>query len=67
MEESSVRCGFGGSTSITRPEVAEHILARKLENVLRTDARTVVTDNPGCIMQLRGGLMRNAYPSGYCI
>ncbi|HYP40029.1 MAG TPA: LUD domain-containing protein [Chloroflexia bacterium] len=56
MEESSVCCGFGGSTSITRPEVAEQILARKLENVLRTGVRTVVTDNPGCIMHLRGGV-----------
>jgi Fe-S oxidoreductase len=56
MEESSVCCGFGGSTSVTRPEVAEHILARKLENVLRTGARTLVTDNPGCIMHLRGGI-----------
>jgi len=56
MEESSVCCGFGGSTSVTRPEVAEHILDRKLQNVLRTGARTLVTDNPGCIMHLRGGL-----------
>jgi Fe-S oxidoreductase len=24
--------------------------------VLRTGARTLVTDNPGCIMHLRGGL-----------
>jgi Fe-S oxidoreductase len=56
MEESSVCCGFGGSTSITRPEVAQQILARKLENVANTGARTLVTDNPGCIMHLRGGL-----------
>jgi Fe-S oxidoreductase len=40
MEESSVCCGFGGSTSVTRPEVAEHILERKLQNVLRTGARS---------------------------
>ena len=62
MEESSVCCGFGGSTSITRPEVAEHILARKLENVLKTGARTVVTDNPGCIMHLRGGIDSQKLP-----
>jgi Fe-S oxidoreductase len=62
MEESSVCCGFGGSTSVTRPEVAEHILERKLENVLRTGARTVVTDNPGCIMHLRGGLDAKKLP-----
>jgi L-lactate dehydrogenase complex protein LldF len=55
LEEGSVCCGFGGSTSVTRPEVAERILARKMENVLKTGARTLVTDNPGCIMHLRGG------------
>ncbi len=62
MEESSVCCGFGGSTSVTRPEVAEHILARKLENVQRTGARTLVTDNPGCIMHLRGGIDASNLP-----
>jgi Fe-S oxidoreductase len=62
MEESAVCCGFGGSTSVTRPEVAEHILARKLENVLKTGARTLVTDNPGCIMHLRGGIEAQKLP-----
>ena len=56
MEESAVCCGFGGSTSVTRPQVAEHILARKLENVRNTGARTQITDNPGCILHLRGGI-----------
>jgi Fe-S oxidoreductase len=62
MEESSVCCGFGGSTSLTRPEVSEHILARKLENVRKTGARTLVTDNPGCIMHLRGGIDAQKLP-----
>jgi Fe-S oxidoreductase len=62
MEESSVCCGFGGSTSVTRPEVAEHILARKLENVKKTGARVLVTDNPGCIMHLRGGIDAQKLP-----
>lgn len=62
LEESSVCCGFGGSTSITRPEVAEHILARKLENLRRTGARTLITDNPGCILHLRGGIDAQKLP-----
>jgi Fe-S oxidoreductase len=62
LEESTVCCGFGGSTSVTRPEVAEQILARKLENVQRTGARTLVTDNPGCIMHLRGGIDAKQMP-----
>jgi len=55
LPEGSVCCGFGGSTSISRPEVAAEILKRKLDNVTSTGARVLVTDNPGCIMHLRGG------------
>jgi Fe-S oxidoreductase len=56
LHESSFCCGFGGSFSLEFPEVARRILARKLANVAETAAEVVVTDNPGCIMQLRGGL-----------
>ena len=31
------------------------ILGRKLANVRETGARTLVTDNPGCVLHLRGG------------
>jgi L-lactate dehydrogenase complex protein LldF len=56
LHESSFCCGFGGSFSLEFPEVSRRILARKLANVAETGAEVVVTDNPGCIMQLRGGL-----------
>ncbi len=56
LPEANVCCGFGGSTSFDKPEIAEHILARKLENVDQSGAATLLTDNPGCIMHLRGGI-----------
>jgi L-lactate dehydrogenase complex protein LldF len=56
LPEESVCCGFGGSVSFKRPEVARHILERKLENVDATGCEVLVTDNPGCIMHLRGGV-----------
>jgi Fe-S oxidoreductase len=49
-------CGFGGSFSVDYPEVSARVLRRKLDNIEATGAKTVVTDNPGCIMHLRGGL-----------
>jgi Fe-S oxidoreductase len=55
LPEAGVCCGFGGSVSFERPDMAKHILQRKLENVDSTGARVLVTDNPGCIMHLRGG------------
>ncbi len=54
LPEAEVCCGFGGSTSIEHPEVARHIVARKLENVGASGARVLATDNPGCLLHLRG-------------
>lgn len=55
LAEAEVCCGFGGVTSMRAPEVAAGILGRKLENVRATGATVLVTDNPGCVIHLRGG------------
>jgi iron-sulfur cluster protein len=54
MKESSICCGFGGTFSFEHPRVAERIARRKLRHALETGAPVVVTDNPGCILHLRG-------------
>ena len=54
LAEREVCCGFGGSTSIDHPELARRIAQRKLENVRATGAAILVTDNPGCLLHLRG-------------
>jgi Fe-S oxidoreductase len=54
LPEGEVCCGFGGSTSLDYPELARAIVARKLDNVARTGAAVLVTDNPGCLLHLRG-------------
>lgn len=54
MNEASACCGFGGSVSFEHPRVAERIVQRKLTHIDQTATRIVVTDNPGCIMHLRG-------------
>ncbi|MFL5624016.1 MAG: LUD domain-containing protein [Ktedonobacteraceae bacterium] len=56
MPQSDVCCGFGGSTSIEHPEVAERLLNNKLRNAESTGASLLVADNPGCLMHLRGGV-----------
>ena len=56
MKESDACCGMGGSYSLKFPEISRPILARKLENVRATGARTVAMDCPGCVMQIAGGL-----------
>ena len=54
MNESSACCGFGGSFSFDHPKVAERVVRRKLKHIDETGAGVVVTDNPGCILHLRG-------------
>ena len=54
MADASTCCGFGGSFSFEQPRVAERIGRRKVKNIDDTGAPIVVTDNPGCIMHLRG-------------
>ncbi len=56
LPDANVCCGFGGSVSVHRPEMCDHILARKLASVEATGASLLITDNPGCIMHLRGGI-----------
>lgn len=62
LPEANVCCGFGGSVSFRRPELCSHILDRKLRNVDETGARLLITDNPGCIMHLRGGMDASGRP-----
>ncbi len=62
MEEANSCCGFGGSFSIDHPRVSRQIVERKLTNVDATGAPIVVTDNPGCILHLRGSADASGRP-----
>ncbi len=56
LPEAEVCCGFGGSTSVRNPELAAGVLDRKLGCLDQTAAPILITDNPGCILHLRGGV-----------
>ena len=62
LPEADVCCGFGGSTSLQHPAVAQEIVARKLANVAGTGATTLITDNPGCLLHLRGAADAQGLP-----
>ena len=53
--EEEVCCGFGGSFSAHFPAVSREILTQKLADVEASGADFLVTECPGCVMQLRGG------------
>jgi len=57
-QESEVCCGFGGTFSAKFPELSAALLNKKLDNVEKTGAELLLTDCPGCVMQLKGGLKK---------
>jgi glycolate oxidase iron-sulfur subunit len=63
LPESDVCCGSAGTYNLTEPEMAERLQERKVRNMLATGASTLVTTNPGCILQIQAGLEK-AKPGG---
>jgi iron-sulfur cluster protein len=64
-DQEQVCCGFGGTYSAKFPGISEQILKHKLTDAGRTGAEVLVTECPGCIMQLRGGAEVNK--SGFAV
>ncbi|MFO7930412.1 MAG: LUD domain-containing protein [Desulfosalsimonas sp.] len=54
-EEEETCCGLGGTYSLKFPEISAEILNRKLDIIESRGAEFLLTDCPGCILQLRGG------------
>ena len=57
-DEEETCCGFGGSFSADFPSISKEILTRKLDDVEKSGADLLVTECPGCVMQLRGGALK---------
>lgn len=49
-------CGSAGIYNLGHPTLSEKILYRKIEQIKMTGADTIVTTNPGCILQLQAGI-----------
>lgn len=55
--EGDYCCGFAGSYALKLPELSASILERKIARVLASEAKMLVTDCPGCILQFRQGFI----------
>lgn len=62
LDEQDLCCGSAGVYNLTHRETADALLARKVEAIRSSGAATIVTANPGCLLQLRAGLMRAGLP-----
>jgi glycolate oxidase iron-sulfur subunit len=58
LADSEACCGSAGIYSLLRPEASRAVFARKLAELERCGARTLVTANPGCQIQWESGLAR---------
>lgn len=57
LADSDQCCGSAGIFSLVRPDVAARVLAPKLARIAESGAQVVATGNPGCLMQIGGGLL----------
>jgi L-lactate dehydrogenase complex protein LldE len=62
LPEAEDCCGFGGIFSVTHPELSAEFLKRKINNLEKTQAPTLVVADTGCIMHIAGGLHRVKKP-----
>ncbi|HEV3137597.1 MAG TPA: heterodisulfide reductase-related iron-sulfur binding cluster, partial [Pirellulales bacterium] len=52
LAEADLCCGAAGTYNLTEPEMSARLSSRKLNNILTTGARVVVTANAGCLLQI---------------
>jgi glycolate oxidase iron-sulfur subunit len=53
---SEICCGSAGVYNITQTKTSLDLLAQKMGHAAGTRAKTIVTANPGCLLQLRAGV-----------
>jgi glycolate oxidase iron-sulfur subunit len=58
MERADSCCGSAGIYNIVESEMSMQILDHKMEAVAATNAHTIVTANPGCLLQMKLGIER---------
>jgi glycolate oxidase iron-sulfur subunit len=59
LNESEMCCGSAGIYNLVEPEVSDIVLDRKLANIAVSAPELVATGNPGCMMQIGAGLLRD--------
>jgi len=58
MEGANTCCGSAGIYNVVETEMSMKILDHKMEHTKATHATTIVTANPGCLLQMKLGIER---------
>ncbi|WP_173915476.1 (Fe-S)-binding protein [Halobacillus sp. Marseille-Q1614] len=56
MEDAGRCCGSAGIYNLVETEMSMQILDYKMEKTIETKAKTIVTANPGCLLQMKLGI-----------
>ncbi len=56
MADEDLCCGSAGHYNVMHPDLAERLVARKVEAIRASGADVVATANSGCALQLEAGL-----------
>ncbi|MGB2877417.1 MAG: (Fe-S)-binding protein, partial [Dehalococcoidales bacterium] len=62
MGEADMCCGAAGSYAFKNYDLSQKVLERKMDNVAKTGADTLVSSCPACIMQLSCGVGQQKLP-----
>ncbi len=62
LDEEQTCCGFGGVFSVVNPEVSSSMLQAKIKNIQASGAEFVTMVDPGCLMNIAGGLHKTGSP-----
>jgi glycolate oxidase iron-sulfur subunit len=62
MPEADRCCGAAGSYNIMHYEQSMAVLAKKMENLKKTQAQILTTECPGCLIQLSYGVRKEKLP-----
>lgn len=58
MKGANQCCGSAGIYNLIETEMSMQILDHKMVHAQHTQARTIVTSNPGCLLQMKLGIKR---------
>ncbi|MHC5065200.1 MAG: (Fe-S)-binding protein [Planctomycetota bacterium] len=62
MDKASECCGFGGTFALKYPKISASMLQEKLASIERSGADTLVSNDPGCSLNLLGACHRRGLP-----
>jgi L-lactate dehydrogenase complex protein LldE len=62
MKEAQTCCGFGGTFSVKFPQISTAMAEVKCRSAVETGAEFIVSNDPSCLMQIRGYVEKQGLP-----